>query len=563
MAPHPPPLGRSATGPLQGVALTLYVVLLPYIVETRWTASGHAGDRVVVRVLLVALAAFWLLFVLRVVRDVVRLRRGQRVGPGGSAWLATILVAALPFLIAPHDSVLRVATPAVATMRDHHPRAMIAGAPDSAVALALMARRRVDELKRADPDDELDDSQVDAAIDQLRAGDPRVVDALRRRCVGLAGLIRVTGPEPAPPATNDAGPVVVCVVGDGDDPMVAYAREGGRLRVPLTWDAHDVEAAAVGLHDGGRLTFTRTEGELVRALATRSLHRALVVHVGPAGSIDDELAACAVTLTPMVDVTAHSSAGRAPTPVDRPAAVRVELLRADPRVVGLAEPFVSTLRRRCIEMAAYLALHRHEPVTGERLRARVLAHSDVDASSRTLANTASALRRSLGVDERGPRLHPVTSAGLYVTHGLASDVERFFDLVARARGLAPSDAAPLLEAALGSVRGEPLSSALRGFEWFLAEGVAARLARDGEWAALALARHALDVGDVEEAYWALRQGRLIDPFSDALAAELARVPRLREFGGDRSGRTQDRPVGARGAVAVGGSLAGLGDEVVE
>ena len=74
-------------------------------------------------------------------------------------------------------------------------------------------------------------------------------------------------------------------------------------------------------------------------------------------------------------------------------------------------------------MVAYLALHRDEPVTGERLRTRVLTHADVDASQRTLANTASAVRRSLGVDAAGPRLHPVTSSGLYVTHGVSSDVE--------------------------------------------------------------------------------------------------------------------------------------------
>ena len=85
-------------------------------------------------------------------------------------------------------------------------------------------------------------------------------------------------------------------------------------------------------------------------------------------------------------------------------------------------------------MVAYLALHRHEPVTGERLRTRVLAHADVDASQRTLANTASAVRRSLGVDAEGPRLHPVTSSGLYATHGVSSDVE----VVLHARGAGPS-----------------------------------------------------------------------------------------------------------------------------
>src|ERR1700692_3036509 len=142
----------------------------------------------------------------------------------------------------------------------------------------------------------------------------------------------------------------------------------------------------------------------------------------------------------------------------------------------------------------YLAMHRHEPITGERLRTRVLTHADVDASLRTLANTASVVRRSAGADEDGPRLHTVTSSGLYVTHGITSDVEIFTNLVARARPLANADAAPLVHQALAMVKGEPLASALRGFEWFLAEGYGARLSRDGEWAALALPHAALEHG---------------------------------------------------------------------
>jgi hypothetical protein len=214
-------------------------------------------------------------------------------------------------------------------------------------------------------------------------------------------------------------------------------------------------------------------------------------------------------------------------------------------------------------MVAYLALHRHEPVTGERLRTRVLVHADVEASTRTLANTASAVRRSLGVDAQGPRLHPVTSSGLYATHGLSSDVEVFFTLVARARQLPVADAAPLAHEALLLIKGEPLASTLRGFEWFLAEGHAARLARDGEWAALALHHTSLLRGHYELAFWSLQQGLLIDPYSDALSDALSRVPRLREFGGDRARLAQHQPVGARGAVAMSWSFSGLSQQVFQ
>jgi hypothetical protein len=158
-------------------------------------------------------------------------------------------------------------------------------------------------------------------------------------------------------------------------------------------------------------------------------------------------------------------------------------------------------------------------------------------------------------------LHAVTSSGLYVTHGLISDVEIFHGLVARARQLPGNEAAPLLREALDLVQGEPLASALRGFEWFLAEGHAARLARDGEWAALALHHDSLASGDYELAFWALEKGRLIDPYSDALMTALAQVPRLREFGSDGSGRAQHEAVGAGGAEAVGWTFDRLSDQI--
>ena len=288
----------------------------------------------------------------------------------------------------------------------------------------------------------------------------------------------------------------------------------------------------------------------------------MVVYLGAPGDIDDELSACAVTLSPYLERETH--------PVPRVAAdsprsgdLRVEMLRADPVVVGIVEPFTPTLRRRCIEMVAYLALHRHEPVTGERLRTRVLVHADVEASSRTLANTASSVRRSLGLDVQGPRLHPVSSSGLYATHGVTSDVEMFSTLVTRARQLRVDDAAPLAHEALLLIKGEPLASTLRGFEWFLAEGFAARLARDGEWAALALHHTAMRKRNYELAFWSLQQGLLIDPYSDALADALAKVPRLREFGGDRARPSQHQPIGARGAVAMSWSLTGLSQQIFQ
>ena len=608
VAAHPSGVKRFAAGPLHGTALALYFVLLPFVVASKWELAAHQSDGTFIRMLLVALGLFWLLFLIQLGHNVARLRRGLLLGIGGSAWLASLLVALLSFLTpsgilstpapldraAPSASLVArsdVASRSITTARyrahlgaESGPdwpntppgRGPLTLTPMSAVPLALMAKRRRDVLRERQ--DELHEDDVDRTIELLRSANPLLVAHLRH-LIGdrREGLIRFTGDfsYAAIPVSDE--PLAVSVVSDDDDGVVvAFAREGGQLQVPKSWNNDDIASSVIGLHDSGRLSFALTEGELLRTLATRTLRNTLVLYLGAGSDLDDALRACSITVIPLDadDARRRSkfSARFTSDPLDRevdgaleprPGETRVDLLRADPTVVGLREPFTPALRRRCIEMVAYLALHHHESVTGERLRTRVLAHSNVDASLRTLANTASAVRRSLGVDEAGPRLHPVTSSGLYVTHGVSSDVEIFHALVDRARPLPLPVAAPLLRRALSLVGGEPLASSLRGFEWFLVEGHAARLVRAGEWAALALHQHAVQEEDFELAFWALQKGRLIDPYSDALSDALTRVPRLRQFGGDGSSRAQHEAVGARGAVTMGGALRRLSDQITE
>jgi hypothetical protein len=431
-----------------------------------------------------------------------------------------------------------------------------------------VAKRRKDSLRQHQfvPSE----NDIDETITTLRADDPQLVATLRHY-IGdrLDGVVHISPTMPACDGPDTDQPVIACVIGeDVDDTIISFAREGGQLVVPDLWNGADIIASAVALHDGGCVVFANNEQELLWALATRVLHSTVVVYLGASLSLDAQLRLCCVTIGTSisdeaveVDIRPRRRIIVTAPPSDTPTGVRAEFLRSDPRIVGIAKPFTATLRRRCVEMVAYLALHRNEPVTGDRLRTRVLTHADVDASVRTLANTASAVRRSLGADALGPHLHAVTSSGLYVTHDLTSDVEIFHGLVARARQLDANHAAPLLREALNLVQGEPLASALRGFEWFLAEGHAARLARDGEWAALALHHDSLVTGDYELAYWALEKGRLIDPYSDALIAALARVPRLREFGGNGSRRTQHDAVGPGGAEAMGRTFNRLSDQI--
>ncbi len=569
MASDPGRLKRSLAARVQGSALVLYFALLPYVVVTKWRTSTTGVDGALIHTLLVVLALFWAGFLIQVVLNVGRLRRGRRVTNGGSAWLAGLVVAVLALAMPTSRATLREpAAMAVAhgsaSSTNHVPsRRPSPAAPLSGVPLALMAKRRNDQLRQQGAGTE--DLDVDESIELLRARNPELIAHLARRAGdAFDGVIEVRDNEPLQPAGAPTSGIVACFLGpSAEGTLVGFAREGGRLPILPSWSAEEITANVVALYEG-KVLFARSESELLRALATRTLHQSIVVYLGVANELDDELATCSIGLQPYVDREAPSHYARV-APVDAPHSsdLRVELLRADPQVAGLSEPFVPTLRRRCIEMAAYLALHRHEPVTGERLRTRVLVRADVDASQRTLANTASALRRSLGVDQRGPRLHPVTGSGLYVTHGLTSDVELFATLVARARQLPVSDGAPLAHQALLLIKGEPMASTLRGFEWFLAEGHGARLARDGEWAALALHHASLQRHNYELAFWALQQGLLIDPYSDALVEALGRVPRLREFGGDGARGAQDRSVSSRGAVAMSWAFAGLSQQVFQ
>jgi hypothetical protein len=592
VATYPRNVKQFATGPLHGIALALYFVFMPYVVISKWGQSAHQGNASLIRVLLMVLSIFWLTFLLRVARNVVRLRRGHLIGRDGSAWIAGLVVVVLPFLISntsgdatpratPPISSPYVAAPTTpswtlvgesgsaalgATPRGGAPSHLPKN-PAGGLSLALVAKRRKDSLRQHQY--ALNDAEIDDAVALLRAYDPDMIAGLRTLIANQCdGVLTVGGGSlGAGGATYDA-PRVVCVLDENSDgTVISFAGEGGQLLVREHWVDDDVVRGVVALHPGGRLVFARNQTELLRALATRVLGSTLVLYLGNPLDLDGELRACSVTIAgyesrdPSQYEYERDDTSDATVRVVTGGELRAELLRSDPRIVGLVEPFTATLRRRCVEMTTYLALHRQEPVTGDRLRTRVLASADVDASMRTLSNTASAVRRSLGNDAQGPRLHGVTSSGLYVTHALTSDVEIFHGLVARARQVTSLEASPLLREALALVRSEPLASALRGFEWFLAEGHAARLARDGEWAALALHHESLTQGDYELAFWALEQGRLIDPFSDVLVAALAKVPRLREFGSDGSSRAQHEAIGADATEEMRWSLERLSDQI--
>jgi DNA-binding SARP family transcriptional activator len=216
----------------------------------------------------------------------------------------------------------------------------------------------------------------------------------------------------------------------------------------------------------------------------------------------------------------HARHIRAPGPVE------VRLLTMTPRLEGLRNELPPNRARRATELVAYLALHRPDAVTSDRLRTRVLGSSDADAASKTLFNTASAARRALGMDADGtPLLPPGSRTGHYqISASVTTDVERAADL-AEMGGTTkdPDEAMALLRASLDLIESEPLANTLSGYTWWEAEGHGARIATVAVNAACTLAALAVDAELFDLAYWGLEKARLVDPYSESLSRAAMQV----------------------------------------
>ena len=548
---------RFAKGPLHGTALALYFFLLPYVVVSRWSYSQHQSHARLVHFFLIVLGIFWVVFLMQLLYNIVQLRNGRRTQKDGSAWLAGLVLVLMPFLVSSSTSAATLLAPVPVSTSYEAPLAKPLKHEDSSSALSLLssvpialaAKKRKDSLRSQQFVGDFED--VDEAISLMRANSPELLSSLIERIGSqVHGTLDVTEKVVPGEINLQCAPLVVCVLSESESSTrISFSHAGGTLLVGPLWGSEEIIENCVALQSGGRIEYAHNETQLLTLLAKR-LPTTIVLYLGPELSDLDLNNFC-------VRINKNGSS------VLEPQEIRVQLLRAAPNVQGLVEPFAPALRRRCVEMTSYLALHRHEPVTGDRLRTRVLSHEEIDASLRTLSNTASAVRKSLGVGGHGPRLRPVSSSGLYETSEVTSDVEIFHEIISRARKLSTEEGAPLARSALQLVTGEPLASVLRGYEWFLAEGHQAKLLRDGEWAALCLHHDALERGDFEEAFWALEKGRLIDPYSDALSEALNAVPRLREFRSDARSTSKDQSISASGAVAMSRTLTSFSNQVTE
>ena len=466
--------------------------------------------------------------------------------------------------------------------RDAAPQAL--GTGTILVALAAELRRRARTWRRVVLDDE-SAIDVETALLGATAAPSRLLAAIARR-LAAAGRLAVTAVVVVGDGTawlddkswsfdpDDAAVDVRCLVvvlGEaGGETHVAFVPRGASLGLDgdgasaLVADALRV-APTIGL---GRPVAADTSG-LLEALATRG-DDDLVVVVGDCSQVTAELRAHCVhvelpSLLPHAVVTASTTTmpdGRrlvrsslsdavrelvdgthdrrcAPVvanqrarfdgPLEGHRAV-VRLLTAVPRVDGLAEPLATGRERRAVELVAYLALRSGEPVTGERLRVRVLGSTSNDAAAKTLFNVASSLRRALGDGPFGPRLPPAGRLGHYaVAPDVVCDVAVLEAWVERAGSCSdPDEQMAWLRAALELIEGEPFATVLEGYDWFLTEGHLTRLQAVCEDAACELVDLALDQGLVALARLAVERALLVDPYAERLAAAAARVATARQ-----------------------------------
>ena len=246
---------------------------------------------------------------------------------------------------------------------------------------------------------------------------------------------------------------------------------------------------------------------------------------GPIAQVADliELPADATLPLPPADTI---PATPSPRFTDAPPEPMLRLLTAEPRIDGLAQPIDAKRARRAVEVVAYIAVHDPDPVTGDRIRTRVLGSSSQDAAAKTLFNVTSAARRGLGLSSEGEPILPIADrSGRYrLGPVLTSDVAEFHAHLSCARRADDADAQMAhLRAALDLIEGEPLAAALSGWDWFTVEGHRARLDAAIEDTAIWLVDLALEAGLLDLAQLAIDRARPALPLSEDLAARAMEV----------------------------------------
>lgn len=488
-----------------GLSTGAYLIAVPITVTAVWsrpTSLSYSALHFGLGVVLV----LWSYIAVRLAVAVIGEARG-RVQTGGIAWLAGAIISVASFVVPTWASAATPSPPKA----DH---SLLALSPIS-IPVALAAKRRRDELAQLRT--VLNEGDIEADIDILRQRNDGFLYALIR-LIGesTCGRVTISDHATANVMTTSRPTVVVPVSYHADHWTMAHAQVGTRLDLPPTVTPDDLRRTAIALHPRGRVIVSTSLIETLQALVLRDDEATVVVHAG----IEDVDPAIAEKC-----VVASTSA--APSVV-------ISLLGPTAEIHGLVSPLDSDVRRKCTEMLAYLATHPSTPVSGDRLRTRVLGSRRGDASIRTLNNVASALRRSLGQIDGTPRLLPVGPQGMYRAFDITSDIEQFLTAVEDGQVGDIAVRRATLTRALELIRGEPLSGEPRGYEWFLAEGHLHRVQRSVEKAVVELLEIADATGDTALSWFARDAMRRFDTFHPLATTDEGR---LGEFRRDGLGRT--------------------------
>lgn len=181
-------------------------------------------------------------------------------------------------------------------------------------------------------------------------------------------------------------------------------------------------------------------------------------------------------------------------------------------IVGSRSPLE---RRRCIELATYLALH---PKGASDERLKTVLWPDHAPTTATFNTTVSTTRSRLGrATDGSPHFpHCVATGGVYRLGPLVTiDLARFEARLAHARRCSQAAAIETLRSALDLVRGKPFEGA-RGYEWAFSEALISNVEATIADSAHQLATLYLAAGDAQEATWAAIRGLVAAPGDEIL-----------------------------------------------
>lgn len=202
---------------------------------------------------------------------------------------------------------------------------------------------------------------------------------------------------------------------------------------------------------------------------------------------------------------------------------------------------------RCLEACAWLLTHPGSTPTQMR--------EGLMIAEGTRRSVVSRLRGWLGRSAAGEHLPDAYSGRVQLASSVSSDWEQFQALVAG--GVNRATEASLTEA-LALVRGAPLGGF--EFQWLWAEPLRCDMVATIVDAAVVLSERCLARGDLDGAEWALGQGALASPTSEALAA---RRILLRASQGDRAAVDQEVLALTRAARAEGRDLTDVTVRIIQ